>query len=289
MTLGRTSSGAIKIKTDTDGGGLRAVGCACCGGCLDYLLYPGELMNVKFDHNDLPDSLEFVDYELGEQLEYYSLQKTTPFFTKNYFDDEPSGTFYYKTASEFDPDTGQEYFDGVTISNTQNYWAFSSYVGPSAENPEEPYGLRVNEQTYYAYTHNFLCSEPPPPEEIESSRFYFMFDLFADTLRISFATGSQVVTRGTRVQYPPQNNAQNTPMVLSPYASCEGYGSWAVLGRYLGGGYMLYFDYVLDYTSNTNPISESCKWKIKTPNGTFTKIGYGNTPVGSYEGGYTVS
>jgi len=30
MTLGRTSSGAIKIKTD---GGLRAVGCACCGSC----------------------------------------------------------------------------------------------------------------------------------------------------------------------------------------------------------------------------------------------------------------
>ncbi|MFZ9920269.1 MAG: hypothetical protein ACO3FQ_03810 [Terrimicrobiaceae bacterium] len=28
MTLGRTSSGAIKIKTD---GGLRAVECACCG------------------------------------------------------------------------------------------------------------------------------------------------------------------------------------------------------------------------------------------------------------------
>jgi hypothetical protein len=32
MTLGRTSSGAIKIKTD---GGLRAVNCACCGGGLD--------------------------------------------------------------------------------------------------------------------------------------------------------------------------------------------------------------------------------------------------------------
>jgi hypothetical protein len=29
MTLGRTPTGAIKIKTD---GGLRAVGCACCGG-----------------------------------------------------------------------------------------------------------------------------------------------------------------------------------------------------------------------------------------------------------------
>jgi hypothetical protein len=31
MTLGRTSSNAIKIKTDSEGGGLRAVKCACCG------------------------------------------------------------------------------------------------------------------------------------------------------------------------------------------------------------------------------------------------------------------
>ena len=31
MTLGRTTSGAIKIKTDESGGGLRAVNCACCG------------------------------------------------------------------------------------------------------------------------------------------------------------------------------------------------------------------------------------------------------------------
>jgi hypothetical protein len=33
MTLGRTSTGAIKIKTDTEGGGLRAVECECCGEC----------------------------------------------------------------------------------------------------------------------------------------------------------------------------------------------------------------------------------------------------------------
>ena len=32
MTLGRTASNAIKIKTDSPKG-LRAVNCACCGGC----------------------------------------------------------------------------------------------------------------------------------------------------------------------------------------------------------------------------------------------------------------
>jgi len=44
MTLGRTSSGAIKIKTD---GGLRAVNCACCGGCgCQYLSIPEPLRTV---------------------------------------------------------------------------------------------------------------------------------------------------------------------------------------------------------------------------------------------------
>jgi hypothetical protein len=33
MTLGLTSSGAVKIKTDEEGGGLRAVECACCNTC----------------------------------------------------------------------------------------------------------------------------------------------------------------------------------------------------------------------------------------------------------------
>jgi hypothetical protein len=36
MTLGRTSSNAIKIKTDSEGGGLRAVECACCESTFDY-------------------------------------------------------------------------------------------------------------------------------------------------------------------------------------------------------------------------------------------------------------
>lgn len=45
MTLGRTSSGAIKIKTD---GGLRAVSCGCCGGgcpCRSALI-SGELVSI---------------------------------------------------------------------------------------------------------------------------------------------------------------------------------------------------------------------------------------------------
>jgi hypothetical protein len=43
MTLGRSSTGAIKIKTD---GGLRAVECACCGGCGCDLQIKDPLLSV---------------------------------------------------------------------------------------------------------------------------------------------------------------------------------------------------------------------------------------------------
>jgi hypothetical protein len=36
MTLGRTDKGLIKIKSDEEGGGLRAVNCACCGPCSGF-------------------------------------------------------------------------------------------------------------------------------------------------------------------------------------------------------------------------------------------------------------
>jgi len=44
MILGRTASNAIKIKTDIAGGGLRAVECACCCGCLTSI--PSELLTI---------------------------------------------------------------------------------------------------------------------------------------------------------------------------------------------------------------------------------------------------
>jgi hypothetical protein len=47
MTLGRTSSNAIKIKTDTEGGGLRAVGCACCVPLVCGCMYtPNNLISI---------------------------------------------------------------------------------------------------------------------------------------------------------------------------------------------------------------------------------------------------
>ena len=61
MTLGRTSSGAIKIKTD---GGLRAVECACCGPtdpCRDCPPVLGD-WNFSFSGDQVTDVTEF-EYE----------------------------------------------------------------------------------------------------------------------------------------------------------------------------------------------------------------------------------
>ena len=46
MTLGRTSSNAINIKTDEEGGGLRAVNCACCGGC-NCVFNDGDIVKIS--------------------------------------------------------------------------------------------------------------------------------------------------------------------------------------------------------------------------------------------------
>jgi len=46
MTLGRGSTGSIKIKTDDAGGGLRAVECACCGPCT-CVFSDGDLVTIS--------------------------------------------------------------------------------------------------------------------------------------------------------------------------------------------------------------------------------------------------
>jgi hypothetical protein len=71
MTLGRTSSGSIKIKTD---GGLRAVSCACCGsvcencGSLPPIAPPDDPDFLKKLRGDDPDVTPFtqvaIDYSV---------------------------------------------------------------------------------------------------------------------------------------------------------------------------------------------------------------------------------
>jgi hypothetical protein len=56
MTLGRTASNAIKIKTD---GGLRAVNCACCGTCGCYSLSIPSALRSLFENANLSNLSAF--------------------------------------------------------------------------------------------------------------------------------------------------------------------------------------------------------------------------------------
>jgi len=73
MTLGRTSSGAIKIKTDTAGGGLRAVECACCGCPCNY----GGSKKLKFQNligAQITGDHQYFCNQINPNLSVYILQ-----------------------------------------------------------------------------------------------------------------------------------------------------------------------------------------------------------------------
>jgi hypothetical protein len=71
MTLGRSSSGAIKIKTD---GGLRAVECACCGG-IECQITEEQLNNIRYGGTTGIAGMM-------KQIDFY------PDYEFSYFDDE---------------------------------------------------------------------------------------------------------------------------------------------------------------------------------------------------------
>lgn len=72
MTLGRTSTGAIKIKTD---GGLRAVGCACCGGLCGPISFNDEYgyyVPVNSETSYEISKEEFDNFQLGGTISWSS-------------------------------------------------------------------------------------------------------------------------------------------------------------------------------------------------------------------------
>jgi len=87
MVLGRSTSGAIKIKTDDAGGGLRAVSCGCCG-CAELSgeCYPASELGKTIFYDDLPDQIYVRGYYIGDEIGVLGfptvsgiLYKTNPF------------------------------------------------------------------------------------------------------------------------------------------------------------------------------------------------------------------
>jgi hypothetical protein len=93
MTLGRTPTGAIKIKTD---GGLRAVECACCAPPEECCMYPAQaLFDGFYTVDDLPDEIIYKN-PFGEPLALYKGIKTSPITPAI------SGAFFGRPEPEFE-------------------------------------------------------------------------------------------------------------------------------------------------------------------------------------------
>ena len=119
MTLGRTASNAIKIKTD---GGLRAVNCACCGGCGCSLTIPESLRDV-FDNATSATlfgypSLDWMSFGAGHWVAIFDNAcailgecDDEPYVigTLEYFNGCLSGALDISATHGFDPGPGFEF------------------------------------------------------------------------------------------------------------------------------------------------------------------------------------
>ena len=108
MTLGRTADNKIKIKTDN--GGLRAVNCACCGGCGCGISIPQELRELVA--NATISTVTMYGYSPK-----YLDQLANNTWIGYWYDPDPEGTEELANATfSYDIATGclSQYFDLIT-------------------------------------------------------------------------------------------------------------------------------------------------------------------------------
>ena len=287
MTLGRSSSGAIKIKTD---GGLRAVGCACCGGCLLYGNYPPSELFNKFQFEDLPSELTlarprtqggFLDesflFSKPNSLEYVNPKGGSV----------PTLPVLFKTPTIIYEETGEQEYDFISLFQNNTYATYRWYLDDLGKS-----GYQEGRFAYLNSEDNTRLFWEPINSASYNNSGGFIFDSFSNAFLISGPAGEFIVSRGPR----EPSNISPGQMVL-PTFFCNNLDLGGVpeevpanITYYSGGGAALYFDFILALEVSGNTlISSTCKWKIKTPDGIFEKSGLQSSPVGSYEGGYTVS
>ena len=284
MTLGRSTSGAIKIKTDD---GFRAVSCGCCDtGCLQYRLYDSSLYEVKYDFNDLPDLIDVTivggadEYTAGER---FTLSKnstaTNGFFTPLYIE---SGFF----DIDFEEEGIVFYRGGLAVFIETRFgrvkrWTQAKYSQKSSG--------EWFENDYQWGRQRFLIQNQNNNEDFTNAR---VLDFFANSYSVSDSSSSVTVVRATSPdtqwggEYPDYSSedipllfCETEPDFFEPYFSP---GLWS------GSGARLFFSDIRDF--DTGEIIETdCVWKIKIGSDVYVKSGDQNTPVGSYAGGFTVS
>ena len=123
MTIGRTASGAIKVKTD---GGLRAVECGCCGGCTPiYTTTLGPFLHGSISDLWSKEKLDAwanspftVNVEIGVRGRSASLSVTAPVVCKYDYN-----TVYADYSNYWETDVGPVCDDDPSCGN---YYEFET-------------------------------------------------------------------------------------------------------------------------------------------------------------------
>ena len=290
-TIKLQPSGKVVLK---DG----KVACECCG-CLSYGNYPPSELFNKFQFEDLPSELTLaIPKKPGGDFFNESFLFTKP-NSLEYVNPKggsaPTLPVLFKTPTIIYPETGEQDYDFISLFQNNNFIIYATYRW---------YLDDLGDSGYQEGRFAYFNSEDTTKlfwEPIDSASYGnsggFIFDSFSNAFLISGPTSEFIVSRGPRELSNIFPGGSPSEQMVLPTFFCNNLdlsGSPqevpANITYYSGGGAALYFDFIfaLDVSGNTL-VSSTCKWKIKTPDGTFEKSGTQDTPVGSYGGGYTVS
>jgi hypothetical protein len=256
MTI-KTQDGKIITK---DG----KVSCECCG-CFIYELYPAANYEAGYNFEDLPDEIVAIgDYVTQQSTGNVTLYK------------ELGSVAGYLSVYNA-PYQGSLFF-AMLLNAPLPGWLFVLYRDDiiEAASLRSPYLQYLDfdiGRNLIPFANSYIVNAPS--ESIAVLRPVEPDPLFLD--------GTLVPTCDFWCE------KEFGPRPINPPNPCSIFRKNP--GLWVGDGSSLYFDYVQSWQNEDDFIivGDSFKWTIKTSQGLFRKIGNQNTPIGSYEGGYSVS
>jgi hypothetical protein len=256
-TIKLQPSGKVVIK---DG----KVSCGCCG-CPYYGVYNSSEFDFSYSFDDIPEELELTGV-------------STPF-------NDVVNVFKNSIQISIDGLIKLAYVRSVFWNEYEpGFYEGGWGIGLYAEGWKNVFYTQDSEGIWFEDTSSeyssFLISN------FEGQ--YRTLDYFANTYNISNVSGSFIVNRPTEIDpfyediiVPARNRICNPDTDPYEYANP---GLWENTT-----GVQLFFGAVYDVFDSSIIIDSSSKWTIRNSGQVFRKTGLQNTPVGSYEGGYTVS
>ena len=189
MTLGRTSSGAVKIKTD--GGTTRAVECACCGS-LGCQITQAQFNAIRYGFTTNFSGTQGIGTRVQvNQVYEYSFQHTTEDREEIFGALENQTGDYYSVSTtgpftcivDGPPGSGITYpveFYNQNFESTRLYWFYTAYI-PNDTAIAPTYFLTVSTGLIYDRTETECPNDGNPPTSV-TKEYKSSLDLCGDPL-----------------------------------------------------------------------------------------------------------